>query len=194
MLTYHQHGPVTFIQRHYCKKKWINKIRFKVAFFKLYTVLPGTNEFSFVPWDISILSDMYYGVHNGVYCVLQEWNTTMLAEQAAKPLTESPAMTLEEIGKKIYDLEREVKYLLTKLKIYKPKPKPKPENETTKLNATKISKWHDICCWFYFGVLIHLPWPPRYFMVLWSSWYWNMVGRIYCVMILPRHSSDSTKL
>ena len=74
----------------------------------------------------------------------------MLAEQAAKPLTESPAMTLEEIGKKIYDLEREVKYLLTKLKIYKPKPKPKPENETTKLNATKISKWHDICCFFFF--------------------------------------------
>jgi len=53
--------------------------------------------------------------------------------QAKTPLTEKPKLTLEEVATKIAALDREVKYLVNKVKSYRPKTKPKPTKES---NAT----------------------------------------------------------
>ena len=60
----------------------------------------------------------------------------MQALQAKTPLTEKPKFTLEDVAVKIAALDREVKYLVNKIKSYRPKTKPKLEKE---LNATGSS-------------------------------------------------------
>ena len=54
----------------------------------------------------------------------------MHKEQEKVALHEKPKILVEDIARKISDLDREVKYLLNKLKTFRPKPKPKPENKT----------------------------------------------------------------
>ena len=63
----------------------------------------------------------------------------MEKDQAKLSAHEKPKMTVEEIAKKINDLDREVKYLLNKAKTFRPKVKPTidEKNKTTADNTTK---------------------------------------------------------
>lgn len=54
----------------------------------------------------------------------------MHALQAKSPLTEKPKFTIEDVAMKIAALDREVKYLVNKVKSYQPKTKPKPAKES----------------------------------------------------------------
>ena len=66
----------------------------------------------------------------------------MQALQAKTPLTEKPVFTLEDAAMKIAALDREVKYLVNKIKSYRPKAKPKSTKESNitdnASNETKI--------------------------------------------------------
>jgi len=64
---------------------------------------------------------------------LKEWNKSIHALQAKTPLTEKPKLTMEDIAVKIAALDREVKYLVNKMKSFRPKTKPKTTKES---NAT----------------------------------------------------------
>lgn len=66
----------------------------------------------------------------------KSWNKSVNAEQDALPLTSKPAYAVEDVARKIGELDREMKYLLNKLKIFKPKVK-ETEKETTKKKSTK---------------------------------------------------------
>ena len=50
--------------------------------------------------------------------------------QAKTPLTERPKFTIEDVAMKIAALDREVKYLVNKIKSYRPKTKTKPAKES----------------------------------------------------------------
>jgi len=67
--------------------------------------------------------------------LLQEWNKSMQALQAKTPLTEKPKVTLEDVALKLTALDREVKYLVNKMKSYRPKTKPKAAKESNKTNS-----------------------------------------------------------
>ena len=60
--------------------------------------------------------------------------------QEKTPLHEKPVLLAEDYAKHIRDLDREVKYLLNKLKIWKPKVKVNPVNGTEAANATEGEK------------------------------------------------------
>ena len=45
----------------------------------------------------------------------------MSKEQESTPLTEKPKVTVDDFAHKMAELDREVKYLLNKAKMYKPK-------------------------------------------------------------------------
>ena len=65
----------------------------------------------------------------------------MQALQAKTPLTEKPKLTLEDAAMKIAALDREVKYLVNKMKSFRPKTKPKPAKESnTTENGTNETK------------------------------------------------------
>lgn len=70
-------------------------------------------------------------------CV-QEWNKTVQAEQANTKPTEKPKFTVEDVALKLSALDREVKYLINKAKLFRPKPKPKPKDKSG-LNKTEAS-------------------------------------------------------
>jgi len=53
---------------------------------------------------------------------------------------EKPKILVEDIARKIADLDREVKYLLNKLKTYRPKPKTKSENKTEDSSSKKVNE------------------------------------------------------
>ena len=59
----------------------------------------------------------------------------MHALQAKTPLTEKPKFTIEDVAMKIVALDREVKYLVNKMKSYRPKTKPKPTKESNATNS-----------------------------------------------------------
>ena len=63
----------------------------------------------------------------------------MLKDQAKLPATKKPVYLLEDVARKIADLDREVKYLLNKAKTYRPKEKPTDKTNTTEStdNSTK---------------------------------------------------------
>ncbi|KAK7863949.1 hypothetical protein R5R35_012451 [Gryllus longicercus] len=50
----------------------------------------------------------------------QEWKTKMEEEQAALKLSDTPKLTIKAIGEKLAQLDREVKYLVNKAKIWRP--------------------------------------------------------------------------
>ncbi len=72
-----------------------------------------------------------------IICFLyQEWNKTMHEEQEKTPLYEKPKLTVEEVARKIGELDREVKYLVNKAKTFRPKPK-SPANKTQEDTKSK---------------------------------------------------------
>ncbi|XP_061188994.1 hypoxia up-regulated protein 1-like isoform X1 [Saccostrea echinata] len=68
-----------------------------------------------------------------------QWLESMTKEQNLTPLTEKPKMLVEDIAIKYQALDREVKYLINKAKIYRPKAKPKTSKNTTSTNDTKTN-------------------------------------------------------
>ncbi|KHK00005.1 DnaK family protein [Oesophagostomum dentatum] len=66
-----------------------------------------------------------------------EWWEEKRTAYEQQPKYEDPVMTAEEVAMKIRDLDREVKYLLNKLKNFKPKKK--PEKKEAEKNATEES-------------------------------------------------------
>jgi len=79
------------------------------------------------------------------------------ALQAHAPLTEKPKFTIENVAMKIAALDREVKYLVNKMKSFRPKTKPKPtkESNTTESgsNETKTDSTSHLCL---IDVVIHV--------------------------------------
>ncbi|KAF6212275.1 hypothetical protein GE061_012797 [Apolygus lucorum] len=73
----------------------------------------------------------------------EDWRVKAVAEQNDLPLNQSPKLTIKLIMEKMAILDREVKYLVNKAKIWKPKvPPPMPEDETKEktVNATQSNK------------------------------------------------------
>ncbi|KAF4520111.1 hypothetical protein B566_EDAN010267 [Ephemera danica] len=64
----------------------------------------------------------------------REWKVKKEKEQAATPLSQDPKLGVRSIGEKMGILDREVKYLINKAKIWKPK-KPK-DDKASKDNST----------------------------------------------------------
>ena len=61
-----------------------------------------------------------------------------MAEQKKAALSEKPKVTVDDIAHKINDLDREVKYLINKAKVFKPKvKKEKAEKKTNDTNTEK---------------------------------------------------------
>lgn len=60
----------------------------------------------------------------------------MVKDQSSKSPAEIAAFTVDDVGSKIAALDREIKYLLNKAKIWKPK---KPKEPKTETNTTKAS-------------------------------------------------------
>ncbi|GLH11715.1 Major heat shock 70 kDa protein Ba [Gryllus bimaculatus] len=65
----------------------------------------------------------------------QEWKTKMEGEQAALKLSDTPKLTIKAIGEKLAQLDREVKYLVNKAKIWRPS-KTKDDKEKESPNDT----------------------------------------------------------
>jgi hypothetical protein len=63
----------------------------------------------------------------------------MQEDQKKMPMHEKPKLLVEDIARKIGDLDREVKYLMNKLKTFRPKPKPKAENKTAEATNGKTN-------------------------------------------------------
>ena len=61
----------------------------------------------------------------------QKWLNDTEARQKVTPLSAEPVLVTEEVLEKTTRLDREIMYLLNRLKLYRPKPKPTPQaNET----------------------------------------------------------------
>ena len=73
----------------------------------------------------------------------------MQALQAHTALTEKPKFTIEDVAMKIAALDREVKYLVNKMKSFRPKTKPKPTKESNATgngsNETKTDSTGHLC-------------------------------------------------
>ena len=66
-----------------------------------------------------------------------------MKKQAKVPATEKPVYPIEDMARKINDLDREVKYLLNKAKTFRPKVKPIDITNTTDANSTKTGEWYN---------------------------------------------------
>ena len=64
----------------------------------------------------------------------------MNIEQAKTPLYEKPKFTVEEVSTKMAALDRELKYLINKMKSFKPKSKPKPMKSTNSTEGSNSSE------------------------------------------------------
>ena len=72
----------------------------------------------------------------------QAKNKERTKEQAKVAATEKPVYLIEDMARKINDLDREVKYLLNKAKTFRPKVKPIDITNTTDANSTKTGEWN----------------------------------------------------
>lgn len=69
----------------------------------------------------------------------EEWLVKMVKEQADQKLSDAPKMSIKSISEKISILDREVKYLVNKAKIWRP-PKPKDDVTSDGKNTTEKKK------------------------------------------------------
>ena len=80
-----------------------------------------------------------------LYHLLQVWKNETVAEQEKRSPSERPVLLSKDINAKIGLLDREVNYLINKMKFTKPKPKPKPKeknatsSESSKANSSSTS-------------------------------------------------------
>ncbi|XP_039293804.1 hypoxia up-regulated protein 1 isoform X4 [Nilaparvata lugens] len=72
----------------------------------------------------------------------QEWKSKMIEEQSKLKSSDNPKLTIASIVEKINNVEREVKYLVNKIKIWRPKKKesPKDTKNTTSSTDQKAKK------------------------------------------------------
>ncbi|CAH1796840.1 unnamed protein product [Owenia fusiformis] len=68
------------------------------------------------------------------------WREEQLALQEKTPLYEKLIILIEDIATKVQALDREVKYLVSKAKYYKPKPKPKEETKASNTTTNTTSE------------------------------------------------------
>ena len=66
------------------------------------------------------------------FSFVQKWLNDTQAKQSSLPSTADPVLLVEDVKEKLSKLDREIMYLLNKLKYYRPKPKPT-------VNATNTS-------------------------------------------------------
>lgn len=71
---------------------------------------------------------------------VQKWGEEHVAEQNALPLSETPKLTVKQIGEKVANLDREVKYLLNKARFAQPLKKKENKEKETKSNETSQNK------------------------------------------------------
>ena len=60
-----------------------------------------------------------------------------MEEQLKTPDTDKPKVLVEDFGRKMHDLDREVKYLINKAKNYKPKKKEEKDGKKPSGNETE---------------------------------------------------------
>jgi len=60
-------------------------------------------------------------------------------EQSKTPLTEKPKFTVEDVSTKMAAIDRELKYLINKMKLFKPKSKAKPAKDANATEETSSS-------------------------------------------------------
>ncbi|EPB76773.1 hypothetical protein ANCCEY_04125 [Ancylostoma ceylanicum] len=97
------------------------------TFFKFALNLTTTDDPVFTETELEVLSKLIN--------TTTEWWEEKRAAYDKQAKHEEPVMTTEEIAIKIRDLDREVKYLLNKMKNFKPKKKVEPK-ESEKTNTT----------------------------------------------------------
>jgi hypothetical protein len=68
---------------------------------------------------------------------LKEWKVKMVSEQAKVPDYEQPKLLTADISDKVDALKREINYMITKAKYFKPKPKKPTSADGNKGNQTK---------------------------------------------------------
>lgn len=73
----------------------------------------------------------------------QDWRDKQVEEQKKLKNYETVKLTVKSISEKMAALDREVKYLVNKLKLWKPKKTEKPKEETTD-NTTKVEDKEDV--------------------------------------------------
>lgn len=66
-----------------------------------------------------------------LYQETEKWLNDTEARQKTTPLSDEPVLVTEEVLEKTTRLDREIMYLLNKLKLYRPKPKPTPQANGT---------------------------------------------------------------
>lgn len=88
----------------------------------------------FTPVEISLLEKTISDT--------QEWKSKMTEEQNKLKSSDNPKLTITSIVEKINNVEREVKYLVNKIKIWRPKKKetPKDTKNTTSSTDQKLKK------------------------------------------------------
>ncbi|VDK80671.1 unnamed protein product, partial [Cylicostephanus goldi] len=97
------------------------------TFYKFALNLTTSDDPIFTETELEVLSKL-------INTTTEWWEEKSVAyEKQAK--SEEPVMTAEEVATKIRDLDREVKYLLNKMKNFVPKKKVEPK-EAEKANAT----------------------------------------------------------
>ena len=75
-----------------------------------------------------------------VRMVVKEWNKTVHIEQSKTALTEKPKFTVDDVSTKMAAIDRELKYLINKMKLFKPKPKAKLAKNTTATEESSSSE------------------------------------------------------
>ncbi|XP_025101931.1 LOW QUALITY PROTEIN: hypoxia up-regulated protein 1-like [Pomacea canaliculata] len=102
-------------------KQHLNSTRF---FLQTVKNMSSTEESIFTEVELKTLEKLVSDT--------EAWRDEALKEQAKVPDHENPTLLVETIGSKIYALDREMKYLINKVKSFRPKPKVDPKNTTTK--------------------------------------------------------------
>ncbi|XP_067935548.1 hypoxia up-regulated protein 1-like [Watersipora subatra] len=109
-------------------KSTLNHTKYMLASMKNYSLIAPDGDGPFTQVELATLEK--------IYNESKEWMETMKAEQKGKLPTETPAFNKEDVAIKIAALDREIKYLLNKAKLWTPK-KPPTLNNSTKSNTTK---------------------------------------------------------
>ncbi|KAK6766162.1 hypothetical protein RB195_025830 [Necator americanus] len=104
------------------------------TFFSFALNLTTTDDPVFTETEIEVLSKLIN--------TTMEWWEEKSAAYDKQPKHEDPVVTIEEMATKIRDLDREVKYLINKMKNFKPKKKVEPK-EPEKTNDTDTSSTPD---------------------------------------------------
>ena len=74
------------------------------------------------------------------FSFVQKWLNDTEAKQSSLPSTADPVLLVEDVKEKLSKLDREIMYLLNKLKYYRPKPKPTVNTTNTSTTTSDTSE------------------------------------------------------